>query len=315
MPRYSLAAVAILCVPMQAQEERMTPEKVQEIIRQATAKMQADWAAAPNFAFVQRDVTTSKGVTTSRTQQVFMIAGSDYYMPIAVDGQPLPEAERELEVKRLKQEVERRKHETSEQAAKRSEKYRKIREQNGILLNEFTRGFDFSPAGEETLDSRTAYVFDARPRPGYHPPNRTAKILTGMQGRLWVDKETCQWLKAEAEVLKPVSVFGFFAKVLPGTKMELEMTPVTDSVWQVSRFAVDLKTAVLWWKSSKKTETIFSDYQPAAPALVKALAQLASRIGSRAYCNSDPSTGSGTALCFSAASWNCSSWNAEPIRF
>jgi hypothetical protein len=273
MPRYCLAVAAILCVPMGAQEERMTPDRVQEIIRQATDKMQSDWAAAPTFAFIQRDVTTYKGVETSKTQQVFMIAGSDYYMPIAIDGQALPEAGRQRELMRLKQELERREHETPEEAAKRSEKYRKMREQNGLLLNDFTQAFDFSPAGEEKIDGRTAYIFDARPRPGYHPPNRTAKVLTGMQGRLWVDKETFQWLKAEAEVLKPVSVFGFFAKVLPGTKMELEMTPVTDSVWQISRFAVDLKTSVLWWKSSKKTDTIFSEYQPAAQALAKVLAQ------------------------------------------
>jgi hypothetical protein len=273
MPRYVLAVVATLCVPMQAQEERMSPDKVQEIIRQATAKMQSDWAAAPSFAFVQRDVTTSKDVVTSKTHQVFMIAGSDYYMPIAIDGQPLPQAEREQELKQLKREVERREHDTPDEAEKRSQKYRKLREQNGILLNEFTRAFDFSPAGEETLDGRTAYVFDARPRPGYHAPNRTAKILTGMHGRLWVDEKTFHWLKAEAEVLKPVAVFGFFAKVLPGTKMELEMTPVTDTVWQASRFAVDLKTSIFWRKSSKKTETIFSDYQPAAWALAKAFAQ------------------------------------------
>jgi hypothetical protein len=273
MPRYSLAFLAILCMPMQAQEQRMPSDRVQEIIGQSAAKMQADWAAAPNFAFVQRDVTTSKGVTTSKTHQVLMIAGTDYYMPIAVNGQPLPEAERQQELERLKQEVAQRERETPEETAKRSEQYRKLREQNGILLNEFTQAFDFSPAGEETVDGRETYIFDARPRPGYHPPNRTAKILTGMQGRLWVDKETFHWLKAEAEVLKAVPVFGFFAKVLPGTKMELEMTPVTDSVWLVSRFVVDLKTSILWRNSSKTTETTFSDYQPAAQALAKTLAQ------------------------------------------
>lgn len=272
MPRYFLAVLIVLCVPMQAQENRMTPEGVREIIRQAAAEMQADWAAAPNFAFVQRDVTTSKGATTSKTQQVFIIAGSDYYMPIAINRQPLSEAERKQQLERLKQEVERREHQTPEEAEKRSEKYRKIREQNGLLLNDFTQAFDFSAAGEDVVNGRTAYVFDARPRPGYRPPNRTAKILTGMQGRLWVDKETFHWLKAEAEALKPVSVFGFFAKVLPGTKMELEMTPVTSTIWQISRFDVDLKTAVLWWKSSKKTETTYSDYQPAAQALAQALA-------------------------------------------
>ena len=245
---------------------------VQDIVRQATTEMQADWAAAPGFAFIQRDVATSKGITTSKTHEVFMIEGSDYYMPIAFDDTPIPADQQKLELGRLKQEVERRSRETPEEADRRSEQYRKLRQQNGILLSEFTKAFDFRLAGEDTINAHAAYVLDARPRTGYHPPNRTAKILTGMQGRLWVDKESFHWIKAEADVLKPVSVFGLFAKVLPGTRMELEMTPVTDSVWLVSRFAVDLRLSILWHKSARATVTTFRNYQPAATALAPALA-------------------------------------------
>ena len=245
---------------------------VQEIVRQASSKMQEDWAAAPDFAFLQRDITTSKGITTSKTHQVFMIAGSDYYMPVAINGEPISADEQKLELQKLTQEVERRRRETPQETERRTERYRKLREQNGILLQEFTPAFDFTLAGEETVDGHLSYVLDARPRAGYHPPNRTAKVLTGMQGRLWVDQQTFHWAKVEADVLKPVSMFGFFAKVLPGTKMELEMTPVTPDVWLISRFTVDLRLTVLWHKSMKATETIFSHYEPAAAALTQALA-------------------------------------------
>jgi hypothetical protein len=244
----------------------------QNIVRQATTVMQADWAAAPGFAFIQRDVTTSKGITSSKTHQVFMIAGSDYYMRIAIEDAPIPADQLKLELQKLKQEVERRSRETPEEAERRSEQYRKLRQQNGLLLNEFTKAFEFTLAGEETINGHEAYVLDARPRAGYHPPNRTAKVLTGMQGRLWVDTESFHWIKAEAEALKPVSVFGLFARVLPGTKMELEMMPVTDSVWLVSRFAVDMRLSVFWRKSTKTTETTFGHYQPAVAALAQALA-------------------------------------------
>ena len=247
-------------------------ENAQDIVRRATSVMQADWAAAPQFALIQRDATTLKGITSSKTQQVFMIAGSDYYMPIAIDDVPLSAQQRKLELEKLKQEVDRRTGETAAEAERRSERYRKLRQQNEILLSEFTQAFDFTLAGDETIGRHAAYVLDARPRPGYRPPNRTAKVLTGMQGRLWVDKKSFHWIKAEAEALKPVSVFGIFAKVLPGTKMQLEMTPVTGSVWQVSRLQIDLRLAVLWRKSSKTTLTTFSHYEAADAALARALA-------------------------------------------
>ncbi|MGP0072059.1 MAG: hypothetical protein ACLPWF_09005 [Bryobacteraceae bacterium] len=244
---------------------------VQDIVRRASSAMQADWAAAPGFAFVQRDVTTSKETTTRKIHQVFMISGSDYYMPIATDDTPFPAGQQKLELQKLANEVARRNRETPAEALQRSEQYRKTREQNRILLDEFTKAFDFTFAGEETMNGHTCYLLDARPLVGYKPPNRTAKILTGMQGRLWIDKESFHWVKAEAQAVKPVSVFGFFAKVLPGTKMELEMIPVTDSTWLVSRFLVDVRLSILWRKSTKATGSTFSDYRPAAAALAEAL--------------------------------------------
>ena len=267
MPGCNLALIALLLVQVPASNGI----DVQEIVRRASLTMQADWAAAPNYAFTERDVTTSKGVTSSETSRVFMIAGSDYYMPIAIDGKPLSPEQRSQALQKLRKEVERRSEETPEQAKRRSEQYRKLREQNEILLSEFTQALDFTLIGEATINGHAAYVLDAKPRPGYHPPNRTAKILTGMQGRLWVDKESFHWIKAEAEVIKPVSIFGFFAKVLPGTRMELEMTPVTGSVWLMSRFLVDERISVFWHKSAKTTETDFSHYEPAGEALAQAL--------------------------------------------
>ncbi|MGA2877431.1 MAG: hypothetical protein ABSG13_00615 [Bryobacteraceae bacterium] len=244
---------------------------VEEIVRRAANAMQADWSAAPGFAFVQRDVTTSKGIITTKTHQVFMIQGSDYYMPIAVDDKPLSADQQKLELQRLRGEVARRSHETPQEARQRAEQYRKMREQNGILLEEFIRAFDFTIAGDETIDGHACYVFEAKPKAGYRPPNRTAKVLAGMQGRLWIDKESFHWVKAEAQALKPVSVFGLFARVLPGTRMGLEMTPVTDSIWLISRFAVDMRLSILWRKSTKATETTFNGYRPAAAALAEAL--------------------------------------------
>ncbi len=267
MPGCYLLAIALFSVVARASDIT----DAQDIVRRATAVMQADWAVAPGFAFIQRDLTTSKGLTTSKTHQVFMIAGSDYYMPIAINDAPIPSGQQKLELENLKQEVERRKRQSPEEAEQRSEQYRKLRQQNGILLNEFTQAFEFTFAGEDLINGRAAYVLGAHPRAGYHAPNRTARVLSGMQGRLWVDKESFHWLKAEADVLKPVSVFGLFAHVLPGTRMELEMAPVTDSVWLMSRFAVDLRLSILWHKSARATETTFTHYQPAADALAQAL--------------------------------------------
>jgi hypothetical protein len=53
--------------------------------------------------------------------------------------------------------------------------------------------------------------------------------------------------------------------------MDLEMIPVTEDVWLVSRFAVDMNLSKFWQKSTKTMESTFRDYRPSAAALAEAL--------------------------------------------
>jgi hypothetical protein len=43
-----------------------------------------------------------------------------------------------------------------------------------------------------------------------------------MEGTLWIDKKTFQWVKVEATVIRPVSIAGFLAQVQTGRRFELE---------------------------------------------------------------------------------------------
>jgi hypothetical protein len=134
------------------------------------------------------------------------------------------------------------------------------------------KAFDFTLVGEEIVNGHAACVLDAKPRHDYRPPNREAKILTGMEGRLWVDNHDFHWLKAEAEVLKPVSILGIAVRVLPGTHMELQMAPVSPSLWLVSSFSVAVKASFLWMSTERATMTSWSAYRPAVEALADELA-------------------------------------------
>ena len=117
------------------------------------------------------------------------------------------------------------------------------------------------------LNGHLTCVLDAKPRLDYQPPDREAKILTGMQGRLWIETKGYHWVKAEAEVLKPVSILGIAVRVLPGTCMELVMAPVNLSLWLVSSFSVSVKASIVWMSTERSEVTSWTDYQPAAAAL------------------------------------------------
>jgi hypothetical protein len=69
--------------------------------------------------------------------------------------------------------------------------YRTLRKSR---LEQLTKAFDFKPVGERTLEGHDVYVLMATPRADFHPPNMETEALKGMQGELWIDKKTFQWV-------------------------------------------------------------------------------------------------------------------------
>ena len=270
-----LASVVLPLLAMCVRDRAMAqcePENLGHIIQRATTAMESDWNAFPGFAFVERDAATSKRETVVSTNRVFMIDGSDYYMPIALNDKPYTAGQLAQEHEKLLQEIGRRSHETKKERERRSGRYWKERNQTRILLGEYVKAFDFTVIGEEAINGYSACVLDAKPRLDYRPPNREAKILTGMQGRLWIDIHDFHWVKAEAEVLRPVSILGVAVRILPGTHMELQMAPVNPSLWLVSSFTVAVKASIVWMSTDRAEVTSWSEYRPAAAALADEMA-------------------------------------------
>jgi len=242
---------------------------VQQIVQRSSEEIAADWNQAPQYSFVERDVESKHDAPPSvKTYQVLMIDGSPYNRLISLGDEPLPPAEKAGEQRKLENEIRKRQRESSEQRSKRLEKYLKERRQDRALLSGMVDAFDFRLVGHETVDGHDCWVLDAIPKPGYQPTSRETKVLTGMQGRLWIDKASGQWVKVQAEVFRPVSLFGFFAKVRPRTRFMLEQEPVAGQLWLPKHFNTRVSASVLGFinEDSVDDET-YSNYRPMSETL------------------------------------------------
>lgn len=242
---------------------------VQEIVRRSVAATMEDWKAAPNFAFIERDVESKKDRNrTVKTYEVLMIEGSPYNKLIAINDRPLSKEEAEEEDAKVQQEVRRRESESKRDRARRIAKYQKERTQDNAMLREMVGAFEFRLAGETKRNGRDCWVLEATPKPGYEPRTREGKVLAGMRGRMWVDKEEYQWVRVEAQVTRPVSLYGFFAKVGPGTRFELEQEPVSANVWMPKHFAVRVNASALGFINENSTDDeTYRNYRPMTKAL------------------------------------------------
>lgn len=229
----------------------------QDIISRSAQAIHEDWERAPNFDFCELD----EHVKTTKTYQVIMISGSPYNRLVAMNGNALSPEMQSAEAEKLAAAILQRQKETAEAHQQRIAQYEKERQRDQQLLEELTRAMEFTFTGYETVDAHETYVLDAKPKHGYVPRSVVTRVLTGMQGRLWIDRASYRWVKVKAEVVHPVTIEGFVARVEPGTQFELEETPVEDpsAIWLASHFKMQSRAKIFWLfpKSSMEDETYF----------------------------------------------------------
>src|SRR6266853_1048163 len=243
-----------------------------EIVQRATAALNSDWASDPQYACIERDEVQKGDKLTSKTFEVIIIDGSEYHLPLAVDDQPLPPDRQKAELIKLKNEVRRRQSESPSARSARISAWKKRRDENGELLLDFPTALTFQLVGEETKNGHSAYVLSATQKQGFVPTTRAAKVLAGMQGKAWVEKDTLHPMFVECTVVTPVPVYGALASVLPGTQIEIKMTPVTDSIWLIDEVSTRLKVSKLhMFKSTALTHTTYSQYRPNSSVLEELL--------------------------------------------
>lgn len=216
-------------------------EDAASIIKKSSEANDRDWAAAPQFDNSERDVDKNG----DRTYEVTMLFGSPYQRLIAVNGHDLSPAAQKDEQKKYEAAANERQHESPDKRSQRIARYEAERKRDYTLLQQMIVAFDFNLVGEDTLMDHRVYVLKATPRAGYRPPTRDSTVLTGMEGTLWIDRDTFQWVKVEARVVHPVRIEGFLAVVEPGTQFEVEKTPVSGDIWLTKHFSMKSNARVL----------------------------------------------------------------------
>lgn len=236
---------------------------VHTIIERSVQANNADWQKAPEFDYFETD----RDAQGTKTYHVTMILGSPYERLVAENGNPLPADEQQAEQHKLEQTIATRSDESPRQRKQRIAKYEKERKRDHAMMGQLTEAFDFKLQETRKLGPYEVYVLKATPRPGYEPPNSQTKVLTGMEGQLWIDKKSYQWVKVEATVVHPVSIAGFLARVDPGTRFELENTPVTENLWLPKHFTMKAAAKVLFlFNHNEQQDQTFFNYRQAEPA-------------------------------------------------
>lgn len=148
------------------------------------------------------------------------------------DGRPITHEEDEAERGRLNDVLlhpdEFRKHHKRDDAT---------RTYSVDLVRLFPRAMRFRyTVGQPQLAGRDPQVvLDFEPDPAFQPPTLIAELLTGLEGRVWIDIRSHTLVRGEGHVIHPVNLgWGMLMRVYPGGSVVFEQTPVADDRWAYS---------------------------------------------------------------------------------
>lgn len=208
-----------------------------DIVRRSVEQDRLNFERANDYSYVQHTELRQFGrdghivKTESRTFDVLVIDGEPYEKLIAKNGRPLSEAEARKEAEKLDRELSRRRSQDPGQRARRLSEREKRRREGREFALEIPEAFTFRLAGQDTLEGRPVWIIDAEPKPGYKGKAKHANLLSKFRGRLWIDQQDYQWVRAEVETIAPVRFGWILAKLDPGARMTFEQRRVHGEVW------------------------------------------------------------------------------------
>jgi hypothetical protein len=258
--RVSIEIAMVMTSLCASSNEAMQQDDADKIVERSVEVLTRDWAAQPRFDCSERD----KDKNGIRTYEDIMLDGSQYQKLIALNDKPLDALQQSEQQRKFQEATAKRRSESKSQKRRRIAKYEADRKRQAELITELTKAFAFTLAGTDKLGGRDVYLLNAEPRKGYRPPNSEARVLTGMRGKLWIERNSFQWVKVEAEVVHPVHIGGFIARVETGTRLELEKIPVSRDIWLPSHLAVKSRSKVVFFFNHQTDEDdTYFNYRPA----------------------------------------------------
>jgi hypothetical protein len=206
------------------------------------------------------DSTGQVKATHTTLDEVLYVGGRQYLHPLQKDGKPLPANQAKKEQAKLDSAVAEASRLTDAERAKREEEEDRRREKRREDVQYIPDAFDFTVLGEAPLNGRETWQIHAAPRRDYKGPN--GSMLRNIEGTIWIDKKDYEWVKVEADVLEPISIGLFLARIGKGTRLSFENFRVNDEIWATKRISLKASARVALMKRlDAEQELTFSDYR------------------------------------------------------
>jgi hypothetical protein len=183
------------------------------------------------------------------TKEIFETRDGDVARLLALNGQPLSQADEQKEQARLNAllgnpSLQRHRKQNEDQDAGRALK----------ILHALPRAFLYQYAGSATGPTGRVEKFAFRPNPQFTPADLETTILPAMTGEIWIDVAHQRVARLEGHLQRDVNFgWGILGRLYKGGWIVIEQADVGGSQWRTVRFQMSMSGRVLFKNRSFDT--------------------------------------------------------------
>jgi hypothetical protein len=169
--------------------------------------------------------------TETRVEEVIHVDGTEVERLVSKDGKPLDAKEAAEEQKKVDKEIAKIQKESPSQRAKRRGETEKDRKEEREARREILDAYDFTLLGSEERNGRQAWKIEGRPKAGWKGNGRRANQIKALQGRMWIDQQTHEWVRMELDSIDTISFGWFLFRLQPGARIHIDQRNINNEVW------------------------------------------------------------------------------------
>lgn len=118
-------------------------------------------------------------------------------------------------------------------------KSEKREQERNELVDGVENSFCAEWLGTETHDGRVFDIVQLDPNPAFQAHTMAQEVLTHVRAKVWLDDQSGQLARADADIIRDISFGAFLAKVYRGGHFEVVQEQVAPGLWLPIRYQYD----------------------------------------------------------------------------
>lgn len=254
------------------QNGTLSPEEVRALVERLRANQHGNDAALAEYERRERRYawkhSAPETVTDDKTYRVVPTGTGTLKLILEEKGQRISDENYGKQLRELERVLENALNPGEPKQRQAVEKWEKKTRERRELVDAVPEAFLFTWLGRERVgaNGRTYAKLQLDPNPDFKSRSRNTDLFQHVRAIVWVDEGEGQIVRAEAEVIRDIGVFGgVFGKVYKGGKFVMEQMKVAEGVWLPSRYEFDFDGRRFVFPFSVNEVTLLTQFRRIGP--------------------------------------------------